>query len=369
LPADTLAVLSALDHSSDASFNHLVEISGLSREYSFRHADLRNFDFTNADLRRFNFTGADLRGATGINVRFDDSTVFVEARGDASIFNAEIGIRKVLADRQLAREVDICLRQSSLDQAIWAGRLLKKAINAQSVAMCSAILFRTKDAFARSEILMYLSTSLPTDSVRDLVLASLSKDSDSAASVSKSLATARLRGLAKDAAIRNAVMALVRSSNILVQRDAIQFLYNHHLRQEEWAALAILAQRDPRIHQLHAQTVAKRLGEEYDLIVRYPDSNAIISAGDIVDRPLIKLIARRWLRAEAAVEDRPPLVERKLPAIDFNPAEIDSRAEVVLEKFAVLRKHGVIFTMMDTVPNILIRTKDEEDPKRQIILE
>jgi len=90
----------------DRNFIAQARFLGLDLKRDFRHSDLSGVDFTDCDLRGYDFSGSDLRGATGVDVKWDGSTVLANAQIDDSLFEYEVTKRRFFeANASSSREV------------------------------------------------------------------------------------------------------------------------------------------------------------------------------------------------------------------------------------------------------------------------
>lgn len=86
---DTEAMKAVSDADTD-NFVELLRIAGLDPYRDLTCANLTGVDFSNCDVRGFDFTNSDLTGSTGINVIWDETTIFTGATVAGSVFERRL---------------------------------------------------------------------------------------------------------------------------------------------------------------------------------------------------------------------------------------------------------------------------------------
>ena len=74
-----------LDYES-TNFSDQLAFLKIDPKRELRHADLSFADLSGSDLSGFDFTGANLHGVTGVDVKWDDATIFQDADISNSVF-------------------------------------------------------------------------------------------------------------------------------------------------------------------------------------------------------------------------------------------------------------------------------------------
>ena len=179
LSNDDIVSLKAISAATQATFSELVFCAGLDKKRDLCQSNLRGLELSNSDLRGFNFTGADLTGSIGINVIWDETTIFHNATVADSIFSSKVHLDDFFANNSKAYEVfDRVSREDWSAQILWYGRNLLKSGKYHDIAtqVTEALFHRAKDDFLKAELLSYLGPRLSSPSqIKEILMSLLQK--------------------------------------------------------------------------------------------------------------------------------------------------------------------------------------------------
>lgn len=226
IPAETLALAFKLLSLEDSSFEAMVEIAGFDPSFDFQHCDLFGVDFTNSNLRGYNFSGADLRGATGLNVKWDATTILVDALTTGSLFaHAQARDRFMSANPNLAEQVD------RLNKDYWAKTIVNvadllatknKKVDEKSLWVAKALFDTTNELPIRSNILFFMKPALDDAAAhRDFLYNTLAQHQHE-----PSILIAAIRTLtslySQDIGTTNILLACLHHKDARVRREALK---------------------------------------------------------------------------------------------------------------------------------------------------
>ncbi len=350
LSADAIAALRVVAKSQASSFSDLVKVGGLDRTRDLRHADLSGTNLSHADLRGYDLTGADLRGAAGIRVVWDKTTIFDGADLGGSIFAAKARLDEFFAADERARNLLTSIgRESWSEQAARSAVLLMSdKFKGIAVPIVEALFYRTTDEFLKAELLRYVAPRMGSPrALREMLLTAVSDAPDMVALIRSALSLFRLHRMSHDPVIRQIALTLIDSEKYGIREQAVQFIMRTSATRTETDLIRGRAETgDHHFGVLYVAETARRLGDEYDLITRYPDTNAHFHLYEKVTPKLRNLIAQRWLRMESVKEkdqlDK-PLAQRHGSSRFFDPPDIAARGKSVDAMWQSLEEHGIKF--------------------------
>lgn len=141
----------------NTNFNAHVQLLSLDPTADFRFADLSGVDFTNSDVRGYDFTGADLQGATGVNVRWDKTTILDQANIGDSLFSYRLARDRFLADNPaIARQVTRLKNDYWCNTILGVEKLLRDKKNRHGIRIARAVFDETSDTVVRSNVLLFM---------------------------------------------------------------------------------------------------------------------------------------------------------------------------------------------------------------------
>ncbi|MHA6643714.1 pentapeptide repeat-containing protein [Mesorhizobium sp. A623] len=342
--------IEALAGARAATFQQLVKLAGLDPARDFQNADLRNIDLTDSDLRGFNFSGADLRGAIGIRVQWDDTTIFDNAELSVSIFAAKIRLKVFFDTDERANTLLTSIsRQSWSDKILWASQNLLTSGRHHDVALpiTEALFYQAKDdEFLQAELMRYLAPRMQArEELHDMLVAALSDEPKSAVVIRSAFSILQRKQLTSAANVRQQVLMLVKSRKSATQEAAVQFLMRNHPTHEEIGTIKSAAEASGGfLEGLYVAELTRLLGGAYEIVTRNPVSNATLPMKSMISASDLRLIARRWLRAESsrnAVDVELPLLQRNGGGNYFTRVAIDERTLRVQELWSKLKRAGI----------------------------
>lgn len=179
---DCLPGVAAVINAGGASFGELVAVCGLSAARDFRFADLRGIDVSGADLRGYDFTGADLRDVVGVGVRFDRTTILMDADVDGSVFAHTVTQNHFFAQNEhWAKQYSRLKNADWTAVSIWLGEQIgddeQRTAGATRVALR---LYETSDqSSVRSSIMFFVPHAFRTrEEYRDFLMYALSTEAN-----------------------------------------------------------------------------------------------------------------------------------------------------------------------------------------------
>lgn len=337
------------------NFDHLVKLTKLDPQCDFRHANLQAVNFSNSSLLGFDFTGADLRGAIGTNVRWDATTKLDNADLTGSMFASQTRINNFLrSNKDAASRYARLVGQYWTDQVVWVAENLKRSRDrTESLFLTEALLYSVNDETLKSQILYFLLPHKTNDEVKEIFFSSLSQSKLSAEYVRQVLRIIKSRNLGSDAAIRSSLDILTHSKDPWISTAAIEFLMRNRPEDSEISTLSgRITQWDSFTRKFFISEIAKRLGQDFDLITRDPGTNETFDVGARISGETLFLIARRWSRALAQTDARDiPLIQRRGTSVRVIPGETAQRVSDIVQRLKVLQKFGIEF---DVDPNLKI---------------
>ncbi|WP_434725360.1 pentapeptide repeat-containing protein [Mesorhizobium sp. RIZ17] len=311
------------------------------------------FDLTNADLRGFDLTGADLREAIGIRVVWDRTTVFDGADLDGSIFAAKARLDNYFeSDERARRLLTTVARGGWVEQIEWAGKNLSSSGKYHDIALpiVEELFYRAVEPFLKAELMRYIAPRLGSDkALREMLLTAISDQPDTATLVRSAANLLKRHGMARDAAVRQIMLSLIDSPNNGVREIAVQFIMRARPTASEIDTIREKARAEgSHFGGLFVAETARRLGDDYDLVTRDPESNATFPLDTMISSQIRYLIARRWLRAESSQhEDSLPLVQRRRGLSYANTKKIEQRATQVQAMWDKLADYGIHFQVFN----------------------
>ncbi|MCZ4345500.1 pentapeptide repeat-containing protein [Devosia neptuniae] len=361
--------LSHLQEGAFDPFIRQVQVAGLDPASDFQHADLRGVDFSYSDLAGYNFTGANLRGATGIAVRWDETTIFSDTELEGSIFSQPISLGTFFGQDPKAKDwLARVNRWGTTQKILWSADQLRPGAPQNDVALPIAkeIFWKASDAFLRSQLMFFMAPRLDDQTLKELLITSMSEHSSSGAVIINALDTAKRRGMMADKAIRSITCALLLSEHAVVRAAAMSVLMRHRPSAFEQSAIYNAIKVHSNLGATYVQEAARSLGEEYKVLVRHPVTGEVLRPGQALDGIALYLMARRWLRLEANVRDERkgiPLSRRQPAASSFREEEVRQRMRVVVEKHDHLRSFGIQFLYDKELPDKSIPGLPQEPKK------
>ena len=130
----------------------------------------------------------------------------------------------------------------------------------------------------------------------------------------------------------------------------------HQSTDEEVTEIAAgLQSWDSFTRRVFIAEAAKRLGQDFDLFTRDPDTNETFDIGHKITDETLFFIARRYLRALAQQDALGiPLVGRRGASIPIFPSEIAKRMIEIIRKLKTLRASGIIFDIEHPLPESVV---------------
>jgi pentapeptide repeat protein len=146
----------------ETDFHAHINLLGLNPKTDFRYADLACIDLSNSDLRGFDFTGSDLQGATGVNVKWDDSTILDHAQLADSLFEYRLARERFFVNNPLLHDEVQRLSKSYWTQTILGveRRLRKEGDSVDSTRIAQAVFDGVSDITVKSNILFFMRLAL-----------------------------------------------------------------------------------------------------------------------------------------------------------------------------------------------------------------
>lgn len=154
-----------LDYES-TNFSEQLAFLKIDPKRELRYADLSFADLSGTDLSGFDFTGANLYGATGVDVRWDDTTNFQDAEISNSVFAYPLAKKNFFSEHpEHAERVEILKNEHWANAILMVEAMLREDIKAgtgDALKIARAVFDETKSLTVRSEILLYMGLGTET---------------------------------------------------------------------------------------------------------------------------------------------------------------------------------------------------------------
>ncbi len=300
IPADTLSLALSFVNFPNCNFSDQVAFLGLNPKTDFQNSDLTHIDFSNSDICGYNFTGSDLRGAVGINVRWDDTTIFDQADTAGSLFSYSLSQKTLLADNPQVADKIKRIAKEHWTRAILDVRDILAENNTLAVQTAQAVFDLSADYVVKSNILyfMRLSSGRPNEH-RDFILNALARHSEDPSIIVSSLRvlTALYRN---DRDAQNIFLSALEHPNEKVRLTALSGLLSTaggKSRSEQFLD-QVIALNDSSLRRRFVYTVAKSAGKKYlGAVIDDEFNNAIDFLQPLTHRKLSRM-AENSLRRE-----------------------------------------------------------------------
>ena len=351
LPASAVSIISAFGSSTEeGTFEQEARLAGLSPSEDFRSADLKNVDLTDSDLRGFDFSGADLRGATGLRSKWDETTNFDGASLDGSIFASKVRLKNFFDSNTEARHLF-----KSVSGRSWSEKILWAAENLRTngryhdfaIPITEAMFYDAQnDDFLQAELMRHLAPRMTSrDELRDMLIAAICDEPKAFVVVKTAMSMLKKQGLSDNISIRQHAFSLLKSRNPKIQEHALRFILNNApTRQEIDVIKRKVADHGGTLPQIYVAEITRALGEKYEISTRDPSSNSAFSMNSVITSTDLRLIARRWLRAESSEREKDknvPLIQRKGGLITFTQKQVEQKEDEIRKIYLIISSFGI----------------------------
>lgn len=343
-----------LESAGKASFSEKAKMFALDPENDFRFSDLRYSDFSGSDLRGYDFTGADLRHSMGLGVLIGGDTVFENAKIDGSIFASRVNAERYI--RHDTSMYEILRRMSGWEwtnKLKWIfNRLYLSADDREANLAAALTLYHSEsDVFGKTEIIKYLIPRMGSrNEVADFLLSSISEHPSNAVIIQECIKQLRKNKLLNDPEIVRTLILLLNTDNAKIKKLLVEYISAiGNSSQLEEVRVALTSAPD-WLSRIYVREIARRHGEEYELISRHPRSNEPFLIDQIIGYSDLYLIARRWLRIESPKDDQESsksLIQRRQKQIEFSNENIQERIKIIVSMLEVMNNNGCSFSIPD----------------------
>ena len=342
-----------LEQNVNASFSEKVRLLGLNPETDFRHSNLQYSDFTNSNLEGFDFTGADLRYSAGTGVQVGASTKFDLSELDGSIFSSRVRAeRKIESDPAIFEIIRRISGQDVNNKIRWIfDNLYKKSNDVDTYLAAAKILFFSEpEKFGQKEMLRYIIPKLnDNDDIKELLLSAISMFSENSSLIVECFKLARRNKLSRDPELIRILMNFLATDDARIRQAAIKALAAIGNAVQLQTVRQSINGGPPWLGQIYVGEIARRHGEEYQLITNNPANNETFSIDEDVDYTKLYLIARRWLRIENPESEEQrmlPLLNRRQSQRSFSNDEIVGRMSDIVPMLERLNLSGCSFQIL-----------------------
>ncbi len=344
----TLDTVDAVIRDDDSSFTNLMRISKLDKCNDFQNADLRDIDFSNANLTGFNFSGSDLRGAFGVNVTFDNSTIFIGAQLSQSIFAFSVS-----KDLFFEEHPEWKKKYEKVKSGFWTDVICWVAENTKSTAdsnditttVAKYIVDDSDDIVVRSQSLYFLSRTFRTAHEHiEFLLHTINRYSNDRKTIV--IATRVLSELySYNHVAYSALKNLAKDDNHEISREALFGLISSKFFSIDDIDLSSSYFDSSELRRRLVRSVAAKLGPEYTYVARDPNYGTPLDYEEKISDDTIRMISRSTLHNEKLNRVINDGLRRRGEQISVTVKrdEIEARAHIVKSRLERMIEYGIPF--------------------------
>lgn len=284
-------------------FSSLVEIAHLDKKNDFKNSDLSNLDFSNSNLEGYDFSYADLSGSYGINIKFDEYTVFDGANLSNSVFRSHKQTEDFLKINPDA--VEILSRLSGADwlsKVEWSrNNLMGNRINKNVAMFISKILHnRARGGLEQAEIFRYIMHhEIDISNASDFMIYSISISPDNAPLILACLDVIRNRNIGYNRAIRGALFQVMERSHLLKKYEITFEIIKFFTRTKEMGEREefdyvkhFVSKSNKYVQKKYVIFVSKLIGDAYRVATMDPFSGSVFSVTEKINQVKYRQIER-----------------------------------------------------------------------------
>jgi len=349
VPADTVVLAEQFLALQETNFVAQTEFLGLDPRSDFRQADLFCVDFSNSDIRGYDFTGSDLRGATGINVKWDQTTILKDAETASSVF-AYAQAR----DAYFRNHPDLAEQVQRLSKEHWTHTILevadlldRKKVNPDSLWVAKSLFDATKSLPVRSNILYFMSpASDDPEQHKDFIYNICARYSDEPPVIKSAIRTLNALYLS-DIGVVNVLGSFLDHSDIAIRNEALKGILSsrYFSRASPKLLQYTIACGDSLLRRRFVGRAARAMGPEYvraatDTATKnFLDFAEPITTGNIMKIAETTLRQEKFLRMSASTTSHPLKLEASLKmeesVIEERAAEYRDALEQMKKRFRI----------------------------------
>ena len=268
--ADTVQLAVRFLHFEEDNFIKQVDFLNLNPKRDFRNADLVGVNFSNSDLAGFDFTGSDLRGATGINVKWDHTTIFRGADTDGSVFAQQLA-----QEAAFAANPELAERVRRLNRNHWANTVLgvadlldvKKNPDPDALVIAKALFAETRSLSVRSNILYFMSPVIDDREQHKAFIYSTLNRFNTETSVLKSALRTLTALYIRDVGALNILVGYLDHADQSIRNIALQGILSspYFFQANESILRYVTACGDSMLRRQFVGRAARKMGHDYEI--------------------------------------------------------------------------------------------------------
>lgn len=341
---DTLRLAQKFLAFEEGNFGAQAKFLGLDPKKDFQHADLRGVDFSDTNLGGFNFRGADLRGATGVNVKWDATTILDGAETADSLFSFEQARRKIFAEKPKLAEQVQRLKDNHWTNAILgvADLLDSRKVDADSLWVAKTLFEERDELSVRSNILFFMAPVVDDPEEHKGFIYNIFARHSHQPNIVKSALRTLSALYSGDMGAVNVLASYLDHSDIEVRDTALRGILSSpfFMQVRDRILKFMIASGDADLRRTFVARAARHMGPTYVQACLDPQTKGFADFKEVVSSRRLTRVAEVWLRKEKflRIADQSPRPTMSLEnSLKLKEAEIQERAANYLDALMHMR--------------------------------